>query len=106
MPVYRYKCSETDCQHEWEELWMSFSEVEENEPKYLEEAPCPKCKSVKKSKQMSSPMVSFKGEGWTNPGIGPQGSGGRRDSSGALKEHGERIKEEVKGLTSKDLYGI
>ncbi len=104
MPVYQYKC--LDCQNVYDELWLSISEAEETEPKFLEEAKCPKCGSTKKQRLLSSPMISFKGEGWTSKVIGPEGSSGRRDTSGALKEHGEKIKDEVRNLTSKDLYGI
>ena len=104
-PTYAYQCQ--DCQEVFDELWMTFQEADENETKYLQEAECPKCKSKNKTRLMSSPMVSFKGEGWTGKGsIGPTGSQSRhRDSTGSLKEHAARIKEETKNLTTKDLYG-
>lgn len=104
MPIYQYQCQ--DCQETFDELWTTFQEVEEFEAKYIEETPCPKCSSKKKCRLMSAPMVSFKGSGWTGKHIGPEGSSGVTDSSGALREHGERIKDEVKNLTSKDLYGV
>ena len=104
MPVYQYQCQ--DCKEVYDELWVSFQEVEELEEKYIQEAMCPKCKSKNKVRLMSTPMVTFKGEGWTGKHIGPEGSSGITDSSGALREHGERIKDEVKNLTSKDLYGM
>ena len=104
-PLYQYQCQ--DCQETFDELWTTFQEVEEFEAKYIEETPCPKCSSKKKCRLMSAPMVSFKGEGWTGKGsIGPTGSQSRhRDSTGSLKEHAARIKEETKNLTTKDLYG-
>ena len=105
-PMYQYQCS--SCKQVFDEFWGSFKEAEEHEPKYLTDVECPNCKSKEKIRLMSSPMVSFKGEGWTNKVIGPEGgsSTGRKDSTGALKEHAARIKDEVKNLTSKDLYGV
>jgi len=106
MPVYQYQCKE--CQKVFDELWLSISDAEANETVFLETAKCPQCGSLNKHRLVSSPMVSFKGEGWSSKVIGPQGSvnNGKRDSSGALKDHGEKIKDEVRNLTSKDLYGL
>ena len=105
MPTYLYQCK--DCNETYEELWMTFQEAEEFEPKYLTDTKCPKCNSTNKVKMMSSPMVNFLGDGWTGKKtIGPAGSQTRhQNSTAALKDHAARIEDEAKGLTSKDLYG-
>ena len=102
MPIYEYRCS--NCQAVFEEFWMDVTEAQENEPKYLLEAPCPSCGLKDKTKIISNQMVQMKGEGWTNNTILPEGNG-KKDSTESLRDRAREIKEKAKNLTTKDLYG-
>jgi putative FmdB family regulatory protein len=104
MPVYQYKCDA--CQKIFDEFWFSISQAEREEDDFISNSKCPQCGSLQKKRLLiGAPMVSFKGEGWTNTVIVP-GTTGRRDSTGALRERSAELKDTAKNLTSKDLYGL
>lgn len=64
MPIYRYKCSETDCNHA-EELIQSISEGE----KYLEaQTTCPKCGKQSWIRVISLGSFKLSGHGWFRDG--------------------------------------
>jgi len=103
MPSYDYQC--IDCNEIYSEYWLSFAEVEQNEPEFLEKATCPKCSSVKKLRLVGGgSMIELKGGGWTNKTITTK-KNRNEDSTARLRDRSKQIKEETKNLTSKDFYG-
>ena len=54
MPLYQYRCKQPKCKHEFESLMR----MADPDP------PCPKCKTEKVEKVMSSPSLKFQGTGF------------------------------------------
>lgn len=57
MPTFNYQCTNPDCQHVTEEVFL----LSEEKPKEL---PCPKCGGVRKKVILESPAVHYKGSGF------------------------------------------
>jgi putative FmdB family regulatory protein len=70
MPIYSTRC--LSCDHVHEELYLTFSEAEEREPK-LE---CPKCGSTEKERVIGGTSFQLKGDGWARDNYG--GTRGRK----------------------------
>lgn len=64
MPYYSYKCK--NCEHEFEEFYITMSEVNEEEPKVQ----CPKCDSKEKERLITSTSFQLKGRGWAKDRYG------------------------------------
>lgn len=72
MPIYRYKC--LSCEHEFEQLYLSFSAAEREE----ETEPCPKCAAVNKERLINkSTSFLLKGGGWAKDRYGGGSSGNK-----------------------------
>jgi putative FmdB family regulatory protein len=98
VPLYEYECRK--CHHRFERI-QQFSDKPVRR--------CPKCKTGRVEKLISSPAVHFKGTGWyvTDYG-GKKSSGGDKSESGdksdSGKSEGGKTEEKVasKGSSSKD----
>jgi len=76
VPLYEYECQK--CGHRFERIQL-YSEKPIRK--------CPKCKKGKVVKLPSAPAVQFKGTGWYVTDYG------RKGTSSALPEHGDKGKE-------------
>ncbi len=65
MPIYRYRCKQ--CQHEYEQLWLTISSAEREE----KDEPCPKCDSKEKERLVNTgTSFQLKGRGWAKDRYG------------------------------------
>ena len=71
MPIHDYRCKNTECLHEWQEFYRSFSEVTETEHTVA----CPKCSGLDKERLITTANFQLKGGGWYRDGYGGGGAG-------------------------------
>lgn len=62
MPYLLYSCNNPDCEHEFEEFYLSMNDVVEQEPKVA----CPKCDSTDKEKLISKSSFQLQGRKWAS----------------------------------------
>ena len=86
MPLYEYECKK--CHHRFERI-QQFSDKPVRR--------CPKCKTGRVEKLISSPAVHFKGTGWYVTDYGKGGSGGSSSSNESKSESKNESKSESKG---------
>ena len=77
MPLYEYECRK--CHHRFERI-QQFSDKPVRR--------CPKCKTGRVEKLISSPAVHFKGTGWYVTDYGGKGKSGGDKSEGGKSEGG------------------
>jgi len=78
MPIYEYKCTSGECQHEFE-LMLNISQ-------YKDPQVCPECGSPAE-KQVSLGDFVLRGDGWTGKAV---------RINGQMRKKNERIKERQK----------
>ena len=98
MPLYEYECRK--CHHRFERI-QQFSDKPVRR--------CPKCKTGRVEKLISSPAVHFKGTGWYVTDYGGKKSsggdkpeGGDKSEGGGKSESGKSEEKGGKGSSGKD----
>lgn len=98
MPLYEYECRK--CHHRFERI-QKFSDKPVRR--------CPKCKTGRVEKLISSPAVHFKGTGWyvtdyggKKPSGGDKSEGGGASEGGGKSGGGTSDEKGAKGSSGKD----